>query len=94
MGNLIEWHCQVDSSGRVSLPPQCRQWYANGLVLRYWPQEGCVTGWPVDEWLDAEADQTAADIESIIGRKCGCPKQAVLGCQTENHYPQGDEEAG
>ncbi len=74
---MLEHHSKVDAS-RVYLPKQCREWYSNGVALRYWPEEKHISGWPVDEWLDAEADQTGADIESIIGRKLTNPSYIPL----------------
>ena len=78
MGNLLEWHCQLDSSGRVSLPQSCREWYSNGVVLRFWPDEGCVSGWPVSKELDASTDRATAELESLLGRQLEAPVRHTM----------------
>lgn len=73
MDNLIEWHTRVDSSGRVSLPHQCREWLKDSCTLRYWPDDNCISGWPVSKELDDDNDAAWSRIEESLGRKFEAP---------------------
>lgn len=73
MDNLVEWHCRVDSSGRISLPQQCREWLKDGCVLRYYPDENCIGGWPVSKQIDDDNDAFWAEMEDWLGKKLDGP---------------------
>ena len=80
---LLEWHCCIDA-GRVYLPPQCQQWYSNGVVLRYWPEDKCIGAWPAEELDDANKlhlDSRGRLLVPVrLRREAGIEGSAVLTC--------------